>query len=273
MKTQMIILFTLAALILPALSLKAQTPWQQTSAANVTLEYRVTQDAQNLEVKLTAPTTGWIAVGFNPTSVMRNANIIIGFVGGAVSTIRDDWGVSNTSHTADVGLGGSSDVTLVTGSETDGSTMLHFTLPLDSGDQYDRPLQVGQSYPVILARGANNADNFSGMHADAGNATITLQAPVSNDDELLPSSGSRILGNYPNPFGAQTTIRYQMAKQGSAELGIYNSRGQLVHKAQVQAEKGDMDYLWQPRNLPNGTYTVRLKTQDSESSGRLNLIK
>ena len=263
----------MAAMLLIITGLGAQTPWQQTSAANVTLEYRVTDDSQSLEVKVTANTTGWVSAGFNPTTVMRNANIIIGYVSGTTASIRDDYGVSNTSHASDVGLGGTSDVTLIGGTESGGSTMLHFSIPLNSGDQYDRELQIGQSYPVILARGANNADNYSGMHADAGISTITLQAPVSSDDDLVPAGSSRILGSYPNPFNPQATIRYSRAQKGGAVLSIYNPRGQIVHEAELPSEAGEQSYVWQAAGLPSGIYTARLRAGDGLSWLRLNLVK
>ncbi len=273
MFTKYVVLLSAMLLLIPAQILMAQTPWQQTTAAGVVFEYRVTQDGLNLEGKVIGQSTGWVGVGFNPTTVMRDANIIIGYVSGAISTIRDDWGTSDTAHASDLGLGGTTDVTLIEGMEVAGVTTLHFTLPLASVDQYDRPLAIGQTYTVILARGSNSADNFTGTHTDAGYGSITLQAPVSNEDNILNPSATQILGNYPNPFRPSTTIRYQLAEKGSAELSVFNARGQIVHSANITQNAGEHGYLWQAGSLPSGTYIVRLKARDRISQTKVNLMK
>ncbi|MDZ4181375.1 MAG: DOMON domain-containing protein [Candidatus Cloacimonadaceae bacterium] len=137
------------------------------------LRYKVIP-GQNLECIFRANTNGWLAVGFDPTSSMKNANFIIGYVSGENAFIRDDFGVSNTSHAADTELGGSSDVSLISGTEADGVSTLRFSIPLDSGDSKDRVLQVGSSYRVIFARGT--ADDFDSMHNGIGSGTIRIRA-------------------------------------------------------------------------------------------------
>ena len=261
---------TIFMLMLSVTLLTAQTPWQTASAGGVTFQYRVTQDSQNLEGKMTASTTGWVAVGFNPTSVMRNANFIIGYLSAGTGNIRDDWGTSNTTHVSDVSLGGQNNVTLVTGTESAGSTMLHFTIPLSTTDQYDRNMQIGQTYPIILAKGS--ADNYTGQHNDAGYASITIQAPVANDDALNPVPSLKLSG-YPNPFNPQTTLRYTLEKSGELELIIFNVRGQLIHKVRRYETVGEHSYLWNADDLPGGTYIVRLRSGDSVSNIKVDLIR
>lgn len=264
------IVIALIALSVPAF---AQTPWQQTEAANVIFQYRVTQDGQNLEGKIIGESTGWVAVGFNPTSVMRNANIIIGYVNGANTSIRDDWGNSNTSHVSDTSQGGTSDVTLISGNEAAGVTTIHFTIPLVTADQYDRPLQVGSTYTVILARGANGADNYTGMHADAGYGSINLQAPVSNDDPLHAPSLLRVLPNYPNPFNPRTTLRYFADKAGEHTLSIYNLRGELVHRESANHQPGEYSRAWEAAGLPSGNYILRLEGPGGKATRVITLQK
>lgn len=250
--------------------LTAQTPWQTATAGGVTFQYRVTQDSQNLEGKMTASTGGWVAVGFNPTSVMRNANFIIGYVSGGTGNIRDDWGTSNTTHVSDVSLGGQNNVTLVTGTESAGSTMLHFTIPLSTTDQYDRNMQIGQTYPIILAKGSS--DNYTAQHNDAGYASVTIQAPVANDDALNPVPRLN-LSSYPNPFNPQTTLRYTLEKAGETELSFYNLRGELVHNLKNTETAGTHSYVWNADALPGGSYLVKLKSGVNSATLRVQLIK
>lgn len=126
-----------------------------------------------LEVTVEAPTTGWVAIGFNPSSMMKDANIIIGYVDGNSAVVQDHFGVSGFGHKEDTGLGGSDDIKNVSGNESDDGTTLSFSIPLDSGDKYDTPLQAGDEVKVILAYG--DSDNLSAKHTYRTSASITIQ--------------------------------------------------------------------------------------------------
>ena len=128
----------------------------------------------DIEITVSAPTTGWVAVGFEPTAAMKDADIIIGFVSADGVFIRDDWGDGFTSHRADTELGGADNVTLISGNEEDGATRLIFSIPLSSGDQYDKHLETGTTYKVLLAYGQEDADNYQGYHAWAKTVELEL---------------------------------------------------------------------------------------------------
>jgi hypothetical protein len=149
----------------PEQVLNDQGYWE-ISASNITLQWKVV--GSDLEVILSAPTTGWVSVGFDPSSRMQGANIILGkFDGGLV--VRDDYGTGPTVHAQD---STTQDVTGIDGTEQSGSTTVRFTIPLDSGDSQDKPLTQGQSYKVILAYGAS--DNFDQQHSARASVTISL---------------------------------------------------------------------------------------------------
>jgi hypothetical protein len=128
-----------------------------------------------LFVKLSAPTTGWMSVGFNPTSMKKDANIIIGYVKDGAVFIQDNFGTTLIGHQSDVSLGGKDNVTDKAGTEANGRTEINFAIPLDSGDKYDRPLVVGKTYPIILAFAPNGVDNFNSMHQLALDTTMTIK--------------------------------------------------------------------------------------------------
>jgi hypothetical protein len=115
-------------------------------------------------VKISAPTNGWIAAGFDPDMGMRGANILIGYVKNDTAFMEDDYGSGPSSHAPDIGSGGTGDITVIDGHETSGRTELMFLIPLDSGDGRDRKLVVGETYNVILAYGDDNADDFTTYH-------------------------------------------------------------------------------------------------------------
>ncbi len=140
------------------------------SAAGVTLKYKV--DDTFLHCILSANTNGWVSVGFNPSSMMLDANFIVGYVSGSAGYMRDDWGISNTTHSSDLSLGGTDNIMLISASESSGVTELEFKIPLNSGDQYDQVLELDQSYPIILAHG--DSDDFDSYHTAVGYANINV---------------------------------------------------------------------------------------------------
>jgi len=143
----------------------------EVTAAGVTMQWRV--EGSNLAVTLTAATTGWVAVGFNPTMAMQGANIIIGEVHNNIVTIEDDFGTGPNDHNADTALGGTDNVINLGGSETNGVTEIRFKIPLDSGDPNDRPLAIGNTYKIMLARAL--VDFLTTQHAARDYAFIKIQ--------------------------------------------------------------------------------------------------
>jgi hypothetical protein len=146
--------------------------FEQATVAGVDVQWRVEGD--ELTVQMTAATTGWVAVGFDPSRMMRDANIIIGYVADGEVMISDDYGTGNTSHGHDVDNGGTNDILSAEGTEENGSTQITFTIPLDSGDSWDKPLAPGNSYTVVVSHGPDGADNFGEYHADRGSFEMEL---------------------------------------------------------------------------------------------------
>ena len=120
-------------------------------------------DGDKLAVKLTAETEGWVGIGFNPSKEMKDANFILGYVKDGETKLIDEFGDSETSHAPDDKLGGSSDVTLVGGSESGGSTTIEFTLPLKSADKNDTAINASGDNIVLLAYGGGR-DSFKTKH-------------------------------------------------------------------------------------------------------------
>jgi hypothetical protein len=118
-----------------------------------------TVQGENIEVKLVAPTNGWIGIGFNPDvpENMKGANFLIGYVKGGKAEVVDHYGTELKKHKDDEKIEGKSDVSNVSGSEQDGQTVLEFTVPLDSGDPMDKPVTVQGDTIVLLAYGRSDS--------------------------------------------------------------------------------------------------------------------
>ena len=131
-------------------------------------------DAEFLYLAMEASTTGWISVGLDPERRMEGANFIIGAVAGGEAQIWDAYGtapVGNT-HPPDEELGGTNDIVAYAGVEEGGVTRFEVQIPLDSGDAFDKPLEPGGTYPIIVAVGSS--DSFDASHTSRAGGSITL---------------------------------------------------------------------------------------------------
>jgi len=93
---------------------------------------------------------------------MKGANFILGYVKDGETKIVDEYGDSDSSHAPDDKMGGTSDVTLVAGTEKDGVTTIEFTIPLKSADKYDGTINANGDNVVLLAYGPR--DSFKIKH-------------------------------------------------------------------------------------------------------------
>jgi hypothetical protein len=115
-------------------------------------------DGSNIHIRLSARTTGWVSIGFSPDGRMQGANLIIGYVNDGQVEIQDHFGIRGIQHIADVRNGGRDDVTRSGGNESAGLTTIWFTIPLESGDENDFPINPSEITNVLLAFGPDRKD-------------------------------------------------------------------------------------------------------------------
>ncbi len=142
------------------------------TADGVTLTMHLYTDS--IHVILSAPTTGWVSVGFEPSQVMKDADIYIGYVENGTVLLRDDFGTGNTSHAPDTSLGGASSYTGLSGTESGGVTEISFMIARNPGDPYDKVLTAGGTYKVLVGYGPDDADDFTTYHSWVKSVDLTL---------------------------------------------------------------------------------------------------
>jgi hypothetical protein len=148
--------------------------YKSVTLIDMDIEWRVTEDTK-LEVIVTGPTTGWVAVGFRSsgTSGMSGSNIIMGYVDGSGDLqIADFSASSNSTPSQD----GQNDLTETSGEESGSSTTIRFTIPLNSGDSNDTALTEGSSFIMLAAYGNNGEDNFTAQHSSSKRVLQTISA-------------------------------------------------------------------------------------------------
>jgi len=79
--------------------------------------------------------------------------------------------------------------------------------------------------------------------------------------------GLEIYDNYPNPFQERTTISYQLNREQTIHLEVYNNLGQRVETlASGEQSVGLHEYTFNATNLSNGIYFYKLTV---ESRGKV----
>jgi hypothetical protein len=88
-----------------------------------------------------------------------------------------------------------------------------------------------------------------------------------------------LMPNYPNPFNATTSIKYQIAKESQVSVKIYDILGRHVRTLlEKNQELGVFTLLWDGRDnrgyaLSSGLYLLRLKSDHQEKVIKLVMIR
>ena len=129
-------------------------------------------DGDKVRMALKAKTNGYVAIGFEPSQRMQDADIILGFVKDGKATIADMYSTGPTGpHPPDEQQGGKNDVSVFGGSNKDGVTIIEFERKLDTGDAKDKVIKAGDN-KIIWAISEEAA--FSGKHPKRGGGVLKL---------------------------------------------------------------------------------------------------
>jgi hypothetical protein len=140
--------------------------------ANGNYEIRWMSDDQYIYIGIRARTTGWAAVGIQPGTRMRDADIIMGAIEGGEVTIYDMFSTGTFGpHPPDTELGGSHDIVEFGGREGGGFTTIEFKRALDTGDNFDHPLSQGV-HQIIWSFGSDDRSDIK--HVTRGYGEIRL---------------------------------------------------------------------------------------------------
>ena len=108
-------------------------------------------EGDRLRFQMSAPTTGWVRVGFNSVMAQHQANMIVGWVQDGQTRAEDRFAVDPPYIEPDTMHGGKDDVQVISGKEDAGRTQVELSIPLDSGDAWDMALKPGTKVWLILS--------------------------------------------------------------------------------------------------------------------------
>jgi hypothetical protein len=80
--------------------------------------------------------------------------------------------------------------------------------------------------------------------------------------------------NYPNPFNPITTISFDLPKENTIKLQIYDVQGRLINTVlNKKLNVGSHSVSFDSKELPSGVYFYRLQTEDYSEIKRMVLLK
>ncbi len=151
----------------------------------------------------------------------------------------------------------------------DGSTFMELARfpPPSDGDSRFMYLDedVGGSVVFYRVRQAlvNGGNRFS--------ATVKMGLGGS---ELPDAAAGVILGNFPNPFGAATTISFEITNPQHVNVSVWDLSGhQVATLLDAAVAAGQHEVTFIPEKLPSGTYFARLQTDTAISTRKIILAK
>jgi len=131
-------------------------------------------DAEDLYMALEGRTDGFVAIGFEPTQAMMDADMVMGWVSGGEATVLDLYSTGVYGpHPADESLGGRDDIFESGGTESGDWTVIEFRRKMDTGDQFDKSFQPGRTIDIIWSM--SSSDTLSVRHDVRGTATLALE--------------------------------------------------------------------------------------------------
>jgi endonuclease I len=92
--------------------------------------------------------------------------------------------------------------------------------------------------------------------------------------DAVPSSIS-LYQNYPNPFGSETTIDFELDRSAAIDLAVYNVQGQIVRQVlgRESMPPGRHGVSFSAWGLPSGVYYYRLTAGEAVQARRMLLLQ
>lgn len=143
--------------------------------------------------------------------------------------------------------------------------------------QANRFLSAGS---LVTIAGATGIVSVATATFDARPVTVAVDSTTGVDDPsaTLPTEFA-LHANFPNPFNPSTTIEYDLPRQASVEIVVYNIAGQKVRTlVNGNIDAGQHAAVWDGRDasgsrVSSGIYIYRITAGDFVRSRKMLLLK
>ncbi len=144
-----------------------------------------------------------------------------------------------------------------------------------------QPADVGDELQLVLNMSASDQsgmDGFFQVHVLRVDDVVVTAVDRGRDD--LPASAAiASIDAYPNPFNPMTTIRCELPREQRITVSVVNLAGEQIGQlATGRHSAGTHTFTWdgrdrQGRELPSGTYLVRLETEEGVQAQKMTLVR
>jgi hypothetical protein len=104
-----------------------------------------------IHFQMSAPTTGWVTIGFNESSTIKNAYLLMGRVLNGKTEVVEHFTLSPGKYKPITELGGKTMVNHISGQERAGTSTIKFSLPMGMLSKYQKQLIKDRKYHMIMA--------------------------------------------------------------------------------------------------------------------------
>jgi hypothetical protein len=200
------------------------------------VDYSVDEKAGTITFKLDVATKGWFGVGFSNDGYMPNSDVIMCYIdSNGKPVVVDAFARSRNVPDADTSLGTTSDINNVSGSISNGRSVIQFSRKLDTGDKYDYIIKKDQSVQVIIAireNGNPSTENGSwGIHTKG--KVVSLVLYVSSSTQTNTSIDNAISTLYTDSIMLKYDKFQIPAKQTNYICQYFNVTSLLMAQKQV----------------------------------------
>lgn len=97
---------------------------------------------------------------------------------------------------------------------------------------------------------------------------------TGSGNEISQVNGYRLYENYPNPFNAETMIKYSLPKSGYVSIKVYDIMGrELLTLISQEQKAGEYSIRFNGNNLSTGIYFYRMETNGFSQTKKFVLVK
>ncbi len=101
--------------------------------------------------EMSAPTNGWIAIGFNESNELAGTYLLMGAVRKGRPVVEEHYTLAPGDYPSFKELGEPAGILSKDGNEIEGVTMIRFSLSQKSFYQYSKKLTPGSKYNMLMA--------------------------------------------------------------------------------------------------------------------------
>lgn len=131
--------------------------------------------------------------------------------------------------------------------------------------------------PVSSDLNSNNWLTYQYDPAHTG-CNLTNFTEVEETETSRPQQPILIETIYPRPANSRVSLDFSCSQPGAVKIRIFDMLGKVVREEEINQDGGKSSFIWDlrdgsGRDLPSGSYFIRLETAGSAASGKVVIVR